>query len=92
MYYARMQPTLGVYDLCEVVVMIVNSNWFSAMDKIDKRIYLFSTKDIDMRVFDDRESALSIIRMFGYNKQNTHLQKILMTINEINVEEKRVYG
>ena len=57
-YYARIQPTLGVYEVLELLVRVVEIGWFSAMDKRDKRVYLFYNKDINKTIFTDRKEAL----------------------------------
>lgn len=62
LYYARIQPSLCVYEVCELVVRTVSNSWFTGIDKRDKRVYLFSNRDIDKRVFRDRKCALNIIK------------------------------
>lgn len=61
-YYARIQPSLGVYDVLELIVRTVEKDWFSGMDKRDKRVYLFNNKDIDKLVFTDRKVALNKVK------------------------------
>lgn len=61
-YYARIQPTLGVYDVLELLVRTVENGWFTGMDKRDKRVYLFSDKDINKTVFADRKEALNKVK------------------------------
>ena len=61
-YYARIQPTLGVYDVLELLVRTVESDWFTGMDKRDKRVYLFSNKDLNKTVFADRKEALNVVK------------------------------
>ena len=61
-YYARIQPTLGVYEVLELLVRVVEKGWFSAMDKRDKRVYLFADKDLNKTVFDDRKEALTLVK------------------------------
>ena len=69
-YYARIQPTLGVYDVLELLVRTVESDWFSGMDKRDKRVYLFSNKDLNKTVFVNRKDALETVKMAEKNKKN----------------------
>lgn len=61
-YYARIQPTLGVYDVLELVIRTVESTWFTGMEKRDKRVYLFSNKDLNKTVFTDRKEALNKVK------------------------------
>ena len=68
-YYARIQPTLGVYDVLELIVRTVENDWFTGMDKRDKRVYLFSNKDINNIVFTDRKIALNKVKEVEKNKK-----------------------
>lgn len=69
-YYARIQPTLGVYDVLELVVRTVKTDWFTGMDKRDKRVYLFDNSDLNKTVFYDRKEALKIVKEAEKNKKN----------------------
>lgn len=68
-YYARIQPTLGVYDVLELTVRMVETDWFSALDKRDKRVYLFNNKDLNNTVFINRKDALNKVKEAGKNKK-----------------------
>lgn len=68
-YYARIQPTLGVYDVLELIVRTVETDWFTGMDKRDKRVYLFNNKDINKTVFTDRKEALKLVKEAEKNKK-----------------------
>lgn len=57
-YYTRIFPDVGVYDLCELKVRTVMDSWFCGVDKKDKRAYLLGFNEIDNNVFDDRKVAL----------------------------------
>ena len=70
LYFARVLPNLGIYDLCELSVRMVGNNWISARDKRDKRVYLFSKNDINHKVFVDREDALSKVKELEKYKTN----------------------
>ena len=61
-YYARIQPTLGVYEVLELIVRTVENGWFTGMDKRDKRVYLFADKCLNKTVFANRKEALSIVK------------------------------
>ena len=76
-YYARIQPILGVYDVLELMVRIVENDWFSGMDKRDKRVYLFADKDLNKTVFVDRKEALTLVK-----EAEKHKRKMTFTIND----------
>ena len=69
-YYARIQKPLGVYEVLELIVRVVENGWFSAMDKRDKRVYLFADKDINKTIFADRKDALNVVKEAEKNKRN----------------------
>ena len=77
-YYARIQPTLGVYEVLELLVRVVETGWFSAMDKRDKRVYLFADKDLNKTVFADRKEALTLVKKAEKNKK-----KLVFTTEEM---------
>ena len=77
-YYARIQPTLGVYEVLELIIRVVETGWFSAMDKRDKRVYLFADKDLSKTVFADRKEALEIVKSAEKNKK-----KLVFTTEEM---------
>ena len=76
-YYARIQPTLGVYDVLELKVRTVEIDWFSAMDNRDKRVYLFNNNNLNKIVFIDRKEALKVVKAAEKNKK-----KMVFTIDE----------
>ena len=39
-YYARIMPTLGIYDVCELKIRTITATYFVGMDKRDKRAFL----------------------------------------------------
>ena len=77
-YYARIQPTLGVYEVLELLVRVVEKGWFSAMDKRDKRVYLFADKDLHKTVFADRKEALTLVK-----EAEKHKRKLTFTTEEM---------
>lgn len=68
-YYARIQPTLGVYDVLELLARTVETDWFTGMDKRDKRVYLFNNNDLNKTVFIDRKEALKTVKEAEKNKR-----------------------
>ena len=67
-YYARIMPKLDVYDVYELKVRTVEDTYFVAIDKRDKKSYLFSYKDIDKTVFINREEAVNKTKEAEKNK------------------------
>lgn len=59
LYYARIIPRTRIFEVCELIVRTVRDTWFVAVDKRDKRAYLFNNTDIEKIVFFDRIIALS---------------------------------
>lgn len=74
-YYARIQPSLGVYDVLELIVRTVETDWFTGMDKRDKRVYLFNNKDLNKTVFTDRKEALKMVKEAEKNKKKITFEK-----------------
>lgn len=68
MFYARIVPTTGVYDVCELIIRTVKDDWFVGMDKRDKRSYCFNNDDINTIVFFDRDKALEKVKEAEKNK------------------------
>ncbi len=60
-YYARILPKVKIYEVCDLIINFVDyvNEWFVAIDKRDKRSYLFNYDDVDNIVFFDRNIALS---------------------------------
>ena len=46
-YYTRVFPETGTYDLCDLIIRTVMDNWFCGVDKKDKRAYLLGFNEID---------------------------------------------
>lgn len=36
LYFARIIPSVGIYDVCDVIVRTATDNWFVACDKKEK--------------------------------------------------------
>lgn len=78
-YYARIIPSVGIYDVCELKIRTVEDDYFVGIDKHDKHAYLLTNNVIGKTVFKDRKTALEIIRAAERNKKETS--------NEIYYEE-----
>lgn len=61
-YYTRIIPNCGIYDLCELKVRGVYDGYFTGIDKHDKHVFLLNFSDIDKTVFVNRKEALEKIK------------------------------
>ena len=61
-YYTRIMPTVGIFDVCELIIRTVEDEWFVGIDKHDKHAYLFSYKSIGEYIFFNRSDALKIVK------------------------------
>lgn len=68
LYYARIIPSTGIYEVCELTVRTVTGSWFSGVDKRDKHVYLFDFDALDNTVFEDRGTALKLVQNAEKNK------------------------
>ena len=57
-YYARIMPTLGTYDVCELKIRTISDTYFVGTDKRDKRAYLFSYNAVGKCIFSNRKDAV----------------------------------
>lgn len=69
LYFARIIPSAGIYDVCDVIVRTATDNWFVACDKKDKHAYLFSNNELDKNVFTSRLEALEKVTEAEKNKK-----------------------
>ena len=69
-YYARIIPNTGIYEVCELIIRTVADDYFAGMDKRDKRTYLFGYNAIDNIVFVDRKDALNKVKIAESNKKD----------------------
>lgn len=68
-YFARILPRVGIYDVCDLKVRMVAETWFSAIDNRSKQTFLFNNKDIGKIVFYKREEALEVVKAAEKNKK-----------------------
>ncbi len=61
-YYAKILPSVGVYEICELKIRTVEDTYFVGVDKRDKHAYLFAYDNIDKTVFKDRKVALKVVQ------------------------------
>ena len=59
-YYARIIPNLGIFDVYDVKIRTIADTWFSGVEKRDKKVFLFPYSAIDEYVFLDRKDAVEV--------------------------------
>ena len=67
-YYARIIPTTGIYEVCELHIRTVEDDYFVGIDKRDKHAYLFGYNAIDDTVLKKKKNALKKVRDAEKNK------------------------
>lgn len=69
LYYARIIPTVGIFDICQLTIRTVKEDYFVGCDKVDKHVYLFNYSDLGEIVFHDRKQALDKVLVAENNKK-----------------------
>lgn len=68
-YFTRILPRAGIYDVYDLKVRMVADTWFSATDNRTKQAFLFHNKDIGEIIFFDRGEALNAVKAAEKNKK-----------------------
>lgn len=68
LYFARIIPRLGMYDVLDLKVRTVKGDYFACIDKRDKKSYLFSYKNINDTIFIYRRDAVEKVKEAEMNK------------------------
>lgn len=68
-YYTKILPSVGTYDLCELKIRTIEDTYFVGIDKRDKHAYLLSYNDLNKTVFKDRKVALKVVQKAEKNKR-----------------------
>lgn len=68
LYFARIIPTVGIYNVLDLKVRTVENDYFACIDKRDKNAFLFSYKDINNTIFQYRKDALFKVKEAEENK------------------------
>lgn len=68
-YFARIIPSSGIYEVIELIIRTVEDDWFVGIDKKDKHAFLFSNNDIDKVIFSDRKKTLEKVKHAEANKK-----------------------
>ena len=71
-YYSRIIPTSGIYDVYELIIRTVEDDWFVGIEKRDKHAYLFNDNDINKVVFKNRNDALNKVLEAEANKKEVN--------------------
>ena len=58
-YYARIMPKLGIYDVHDLKVRSTEDTYFVGVDVRSKHSFIFSYKDIGKAIFLNREDAVT---------------------------------
>lgn len=68
LYYARIIPKTGIYEVCEISIRTVENTWFVGIDKRDKHAYMFNYSDLNTILFKERKDALEKVKNAEKNK------------------------
>lgn len=61
LYYARIIPKCGIYDVLDMKVSAIYDTYFAVTENRDKHRYLFSFDNIDKVIFKNRKHALNMV-------------------------------
>ena len=61
-YYTRIIPNCGIYDVLELKIRTVTDTCFVGVEKRDKQCFLLSYNDIGKIVFKDRKDAVMKVK------------------------------
>ena len=68
LYYARIIPKTGIYEVCEITLRTIEDTWFVGKDKQDQHAYLFNYSDLNTILFAERKDALDKVKAAEKNK------------------------
>lgn len=71
LYYSRINPKAGIYDLCELKIRTVNDTYFVGVDKRDKQAHIFGYNALNSIVFENRAEALNKVKQAQKNNKET---------------------
>lgn len=74
LYYARIVPKTGIYEVCELLIRTIEETYFVGIDKRDKHAYLFLYSDMNKIVFENRKEALKRVKDAEKNKVKTNYE------------------
>ena len=71
LYYSRINPKAGIYDLCELKIRTVTDTYFVGVDKKDKQAHIFGYNALNSIVFENRAEALNKVKQAQKNNKET---------------------
>lgn len=74
-YYARVMPTVGLYEIVELKVRTVAEDYIVGIDKNTKHAYMFYFDDINRTIFFDRNEALRVVKAAEKNGKKVSDEK-----------------
>lgn len=74
-YYARIIPTSGLYEVIDLKVRTVVDDFFVGIEKNTKHAYIFKISDINKIVFFDRKTALNVVKEAEKNGKKVSSEK-----------------
>ena len=69
-YYTKIIPSCGIYDVYELRIRTVEDDWFVGIEKRDEHAHLFNNSDIEKTIFTDRNEAVRKVKEAEKNKKN----------------------
>lgn len=74
-YYARILPEVGTYEVIDLKVRTVADDFFVGIENRTKHAYLLYIKDIGKIVFFDRKEALKVVKEAEKNGKKVSSEK-----------------
>lgn len=74
-YYARVMPTVGLYEIVELKVRTVTEDYIVGIDKNTKHAFMFYFDDINRTIFFDRNEALKVVKAAEKNGKKVSDEK-----------------
>lgn len=78
LYFSRIIPKTGIYDVCELYIRTVEETYFVGIDKKDKQAHIFGYDRINEDIFDNRKDALNKVQRAEKNKKYGEPQEVIM--------------
>ena len=76
LYFSRIIPKTGIYDVCELYIRAVEETYFVGIDKKDKQAHIFGYDRINEDIFDNRKDALNKVQRAEKNKKYGEPQEV----------------
>lgn len=76
LYFSRIIPKTGIYDVCELYIRTVEETYFVGIDKKDKQAHIFGYDRINEDIFDNRKDALNKVQRAEKNKKYGKPQEV----------------